>query len=534
MTHKQAKINGFEVHYFDEFKEAQTWMRDLQGPKAQFISYISRQDVFNWAVKIDKAFGGKQYLPKDLLKVLDERDVDELTTIHPEYFLYWKGNLTKEQRLFLAENLTLKQIQNLPKPFVNKFDTDDLEIMLKKVPDTSSHYYRVYTLRKQNRADNSIFVRIKLQPVGAFLRGRIDYLNTNKVESLAEDIEVDLTKDTLSVKEVAKYLDINIQYFKQMEKIHKDGMLYKMLSPGMEKSGKEVFFKTSDLKKFMKAVYVTKTGEPCEDESLYFPKEGVFTSQDIVERCGARNVTHRTMKHARYSSTISYFAVADRYPRFSERDFEEFIEARAYDEINIRSNMVEKVIQFPKNATEAQIKNVLSQYITVEELSRIIPFTGENLENIPPNLCTSSFMKLLMSIDDKYKNRVDDKKYFKRETVVKVLSERYGYYGKYVQGQNPIAFPYPLDFNELYAYMKEGDRDRGGLYPITMLIDRLSKKYVDFPEKTFRTSLNEWILSGKVPVLFLTKRLRQVYLPHLEECEKYQNFIKRHNVKLAE
>lgn len=129
---------------------------------------------------------------------------------------------------------------------------------------------------------------------------------------------------------------------------------------------------------------------------------------------------------------------------------------------------------------------------------------------------------------------MDDKLYFKREAVVDILRERYGYYRTFKAGQNPIDIPYALDFNYLYKKMKEGDKERGSLYSTVQLKYYLSKKYDNFPEDKFAYLLNTWINNAKVPVLFFNKMYRLVYIPHLEECEDYQKFLKNYNVKLAD
>ena len=534
MAHEEKVINGFEVHYFDDFTEAQSWLRELQGPKAQFISYISRQDVFHWAEEIDTSFNGKQYLPKDLLKIIKERNADVLSNIHPEYFLYLTLDLSKEDTEFLAENLSVKQVQGLPTSFLRRFTIDELETILKKVKSSKILYHKVYTIRKKNKTDKSVFVKVEIKPLDEWLISKIDYKKTYVPKEKKERIPLDLSKEYLTDRELADYLSINIQYFKQLKRDHKDSLMCRIMGVGVKSRGK-LLFKTSDFKEFMKKIYVPKSGEPCEDESLYLPKDGLYSPDSLIEKFGvASTVTRRTLKHARYDSTISCFKVSEKYYRYSYNDFKNFIKKRADDHINIQSNMIKDVIQFPKNSTEQQKKNILNQYITVDELANIIPFTSKLERKTPNNLAIASFMKLLTHRTIKYKNRMDDKLYFKRDAIVDVIRERYGYYGTYKTGQNPIDVPYDLDFNYLYKKMKEGDKERGVLYSTIQLKSYLSKKYDNFPDDKFAYCLNSWIKKGKVPVLFINKNSRRLYIPHLEECEVYQDFLKEYNLKLAD
>ena len=533
MTHKLENISGYDVHFFDDFEEAHAWLKKEQGPKAQFISYISRQDVFRWTTEVDKTFDGKQYLPQDLLTIVKNKDDKALLRVHPEYFLYLNADLPKEDREFLAKNFSLKQLQRVPRSFLSRFTAEDLEIMAQKVSHDDCPYYKVYTLKKKSREEKTTFVSVSTASLYDVFRVKIDYKTQCGIKDAEEknNAPIDFSKKYLTAKELAVYLGISVQHFRQLEAKHKDGDLYKMLGPGI-KEGTDLLYKTSDFKKFMRSIYVTKTGEACDDESRYLPKDGIYTCDNLIDKFGVYDsVTIRTLKTARYSSTISYFKVTGRYFRYSYKDFKEFVEQRADSLVNIRSCMVKNVIQFPKDATETQKNTILNQFIDINELAKVIPFSAENTENVPQNVYNSAFMKMLIQKAEKYKSRIDDKTYFKKSDVANVLKDNYGYYGTFVQGENPIEIPYPIDFFKLYDYMKKGDKERGALFPTLKLIDYLSEKYEDFPKQRFTWDLNRWILHGKVPVFFLTKRNRQVYIPHLEECKEYQNFIKNNNLK---
>lgn len=53
MTHEQKVINTYTVHYFDRFKDAQTWLRVIQGEDAQFVSSLSNTNLAIWTTEID-------------------------------------------------------------------------------------------------------------------------------------------------------------------------------------------------------------------------------------------------------------------------------------------------------------------------------------------------------------------------------------------------------------------------------------------------------------------------------------------------
>ena len=59
MTHEQKVINTYTVHYFDRFKDAQTWLRVIQGEDAQFVSSLSNTNLAIWTTEIDNQFDGK-------------------------------------------------------------------------------------------------------------------------------------------------------------------------------------------------------------------------------------------------------------------------------------------------------------------------------------------------------------------------------------------------------------------------------------------------------------------------------------------
>ena len=359
--HTIETVKGYRIHYFESAEAAQTWLKNTFGDDADFVSYLSKSDIFVWASQICEHFDGQEYAQQEIVQIIKDRDTKTLSKINPQYFQYVKTDLTKEDTQFLAENLSILQMERFPNRSFSLFDGNNIETMLYRVSKEKrpTYFYKLYTMKRQyTESDKTEFVQVKAFTLTDALERKFKYISRYKdrVNRLGgTNKAVDRNHEYVSINEVSKYLSLNIQYITQLETLHTDSLMYKHLgAPEYERNRK--YFRTENLIKYVSATYRPMNDEIGSIEERRFPKEGLFKLEELFKMYDCHEtITARSVLFARRQKTISYFQITDKAIRYSRKDFEDFMEFRAQRDIGFIKNVVNRdLIQFPKDATDSQ------------------------------------------------------------------------------------------------------------------------------------------------------------------------------------
>lgn len=541
MSIRTETINGYTVHFISDQEEALHWLRGKFGPKAQFISYLARRDIFTWASEIDEDFDGKQYLPADIMHIINTENVRTLRKIHPQFFQYVKNELTETQSSFLANNLTSKQIRYMPNSFFPKFYPNDFPVMLKTVDSVKYQpYTRLYTLKKTMAEDSNktTFVRVEIGPIGAVLTSKQNYATSQSKKKIRQQVDKHINLELESVTDVqlAAYLDINVQYFLQLESRHSDSAVMEYMGLPETENGKR-FFKMKDFKKYMQAVYVPSEPDRKNDPAYYLPEDGLYSASDLISMYGVEESNNiRSVNRAMRIGNLGHFDCSDRVTRISKKDFEEYLEKREeyYGKDFITKVFNRQVIQYPKKATPEQKAEVLSNYISEEQLDSIISTSDKVMgEGKVANQYISILRKALMKYGGKYIDRDNANKenralYFKRENVQKFFDDTYGYYTKADDGFKFESVE--LNLNTLIKNMNDGtDEKMYHMYPVQNVIEEIAKKYPNIEAKKIQWKIERMYKNGELPIIYLSKKTKYLYMPHVEANEELNRYLKEKN-----
>lgn len=528
MKHETKVINGFTVHYFDEFKDAHSWLRDLQGEDAQFISLISITNITIWATDIDPRFDGKQYKTLEISDIIARKDAKALQKIHPMYFLVYKRKLTTEEMDFLAESLTYKQLEQLPNTIFNKFTEDELNTLLNRFKTKKSNHYKLYTLKKEDPSEKTVFVQVIDDTVVNTIKKKIKYARRygNKGVDQEIDKKLDFRKEYLNANEICRYLGIGLEYLTYMKNHDIKNNLYPYMGYGETIDGK-LMFKTDDFIKAMKANYHPINDNLKNDKSRWLPENGFYSRDEMITIFKVEKTCSRKgIEYAMQSGKLSYMLISDRFYRISKRDFEDYLVNRVDMDLNfVVKNMRErKVIQFPKNATEEQKDMVVEQYITEDNLLNILGYKDRLDKDHMGYGFQSSMWKSLSDASEKYLNRFNGRLYRKKEDINNWLRDHY----KTDNGKGETAVALHIDYDLLVkAYEKDKD-GFGDLCRTTSLEEYCKKKYPNLNPDDFATKVIRWISNGKIPVFYFSKKFRYVYMPDLKNLKEFEEYINIH------
>lgn len=517
--HTTETVKGYRIHYFESAEAAQMWLKDTFGDDADFVSYLSKSDIFVWASQICEHFDGQEYAQQEIVQIIKNRDTKTLSKINPQYFQYVKTDLTKEDTQFLAENLSILQMERFPNRSFSLFDGDNIETMLYRVSKEKrpTYFYKLYTMKRQYaESDKTEFVQVKAFTLTDALERKFKYISRYKdrVNRLGgTNKAVDRNHEYVSINEVSKYLSLNIQYITQLETLHTDSLMYKHLGvPEYERSKK--YFRTENLIKYVSATYRPMNDEIGNIEERRFPKEGLFKLEELFKMYDCHEtITARSVLFARRQKTISYFQITDKAIRYSRKDFEDFMEFRAQRDIGFIKNVVNRdLIQFPKDATDSQKDLIMRQYISEEEWTEMMNLAASN--NIQ-NIYESSARKLLVQYAKKYRNREDGKLYFLKSDISKMFKEHYGYLGE----DGKMKYPVPFNIDAMQSAHEQNDDYRGRIYTASELADYWMKQNPALAKTYIMMTLNRLTKTGKIPVIKITKVFKYYYLPHIEDNE---------------
>lgn len=538
MSMRTETINGYTVHFISDQEEALLWLKSNFGPKAQFVSYLARRDIFAWVSEIDEDFDGKQYLPADIMNVINTEDVRTLRKIHPQFFQYVKNELTEAQSNFLANNLTSKQIRYMPNIFFSKFYPNDYEAMLNTVDSVKYQpYTRLYTLKKTMAEDSNktTFVRVEVGPIGAILTSKQHYAASQSKKNIRQQVDkrINMNLESVTDMQLAAYLDINVQYFLQLENRHSDSPIMEYMGLPENENGKR-YFKMKDFKKYMQAVYVPSNPDRKNDPEYYLPEDGLYSASDLISMYGVEESNNiRSVNRAMRIGNLGHFDCSNRVTRISKKDFEEYLEKReeyaGKDYITKVFNR--QVIQYPKKATPEQKSEVLSHYISEEQLDSIISTSDKVMgEGKVVNQYISVVRKVLMKYGSKYIDRDNANKenralYFKRENIQEFFDDLYGYYKKTEDGFE--VDPVKLDLNTLIKNMNDGaDKKTYHMYPVQNAVEELAKKYPSIEARKIQWKIERMYKDGELPIMYLSKKTKYLYMPHVEANKELTRYLK--------
>lgn len=528
MAHEQKVISTYTVHCFDDLEEALTWLRDIQGADAQLVSMMSNTNIAVWATEIDCTFDGKQYTVNMLLDILKNKDAKALKKIHPIYFQNLrKAALQKEDTSFLAENLTLKQIAALPNITLGSFDVEDLKVMKDRAEQGPTIYHeRVYTLKKDNPEEQTVFVCVKEFTVVELLKRKSIYASRyGRKELDKKTVEpIDFRKEYATVEQVASYLGINVQYFFMTKRYNAENEVYKYLGEVEYVDGQKVF-RTENLKTLLRESYHPVNEAYKNQEDRYVPADGVYMREELPAMFGvASTVSRKSVTHAVAIGKLSYFDINPRCIRVSKRDFKEYIDERVDDENRdlgfISKVMDREIIQFPKKATQEQKDQIMQNYLDEETFLGIIALTDNGLWKSPKNYFQNTLWVSLNDYSKLYLNRGDGKLYRKKEEVANWLNAFYKIKDKDYK-------EVPIDIDVLVKYKNEDTDGVGGLCPMTHFTEWASAKYPDVDPEDFRRKVMYWIQNGFIPALVFSKRMKYLYLPDLIGSDRFENYMKK-------
>lgn len=517
--HTIETVKGYRIHYFESAEAAQMWLKETFGDDADFVSYLSKSDIFVWASQICEHFDGQEYAQQEIVQIIKDRDTKALSKINPQYFQYVKTDLTKEDTQFLAENLSILQMERFPNRSFSLFDGNNIETMLYRVSKEKrpTYFYKLYTMKRQYaESDKTEFVQVKAFTLTDALERKFKYISRYKdrVNRLGgTNKAVDRNHEYVSINEVSKYLSLNIQYITQLETLHTDSLMYKHLgAPEYDRNRK--YFRTENLIKYVSATYRPMNDEIGNIEERRFPKEGLFKLEELFKMYDCHEtITARSVLFARRQKTISYFQITDKAIRYSRKDFEDFMEFRAQRDIGFIKNVVNRdLIQFPKDATDSQKDLIMKQYISEEEWTEMMNLAASN--NIQ-NIYESSARKLLVQYAKKYRNREDGKLYFLKSDISKMFKEHYGYLGE----DGKMKYPVPFNIDTMQSAHEQNDDYRGRIYTASELADYWMKQNPALTKTYIMMTLNRLTKTGKIPVIKITKVFKYYYLPHIEDNE---------------
>ena len=77
--HTTETVKGYRIHYFESAEAAQMWLKDTFGDDADFVSYLSKSDIFVWASQICEHFDGQEYAQQEIVQIIKNRDTKTLS-----------------------------------------------------------------------------------------------------------------------------------------------------------------------------------------------------------------------------------------------------------------------------------------------------------------------------------------------------------------------------------------------------------------------------------------------------------------------
>ena len=533
MTHEQKVINTYTVHYFDRFKDAQTWLRVIQGEDAQFVSSLSNTNLAIWTTEIDNQFDGKQYTVRMILDIIKSRNAKALKNIHPLYFQNLKkSTLEKEEASFLASHLTLKQLEYLPNITFGGFDADDLEILLDTARQKQSlRHNRIYTLKKDDPSEQTIFVLVGDYPIAELLRRKIVYANRYGRKNTAKKAlePVNFNKEWATIEQVASYLGINVQYFFMQKDYNENNAIYKYLGDVEYVDDKKVF-QTKKLKELLHAAYrpINPNYKDCEER--YLPKDGLRLREELpVEFKVTATVSRKSVTHAIEVGKLSYFDITSRCIRVSKQDFQDYLVDRvekSRDYSFVSKVMNREVIQFPKQATKEQKEVVMNEYLNEKSFLDLVFLSDKAPWKNPKAYFQNTLWTSLNEHSKLYLNRSDGNLYRRKSELMSWLSEVYQYQGK----EDKVSCKH-IDFSLMVKHQCEDNDFIGDLCPMNHFEYWAEVKHPNLDAEDLKQKVMYWIKQGYIPVLLFSKRLKYIYLPDLIESKQYQNYLEKHHVE---
>lgn len=507
-----VKQNDFLLMQFESFDVAKQWIEDnkklfkenaaivdeKKGLDYRWTPQYSKFDAVTYIVSV--GMDPKNYTQAELLSILDGKKKKELKNVHYVWFQTLKNQLTKTESDFLVKNAEPWQYSSFPKNFIKKIDANAIENLAKRKTEDDS-YYALYKMIPQT--PNKIFALVRSEGLSELLERQAQYVRKNTTLKSTQDISLDFTdkkyKDTgvLSL-DLIKYLGISSMSFYLYRTQEEDKLSQLELTDDKKKM---MHFTLESVEEYLKSVYVNQNEARQNDHKYYMPTGRLYTWQDLVARYGAKKITLVTIKRAMSRGILPYFKIREKIVRYSEQDFENFLD---YREKNYRNtNTVSR--QYITFTDDEEYKNAIEDSFSDSEIKTILPISRGNSEIAGSPLYTEMLAKLpkvyfikKVSGDEPEEIKKDaygnilDKRYYRKD-VEKMFSEHFGYLKGDKKGM-PIIEPAEINLTKetRFVYASSYTYDIFG-----QDLERLNskKEYVE---------LNDKVRNGEIPAFFFT------------------------------
>lgn len=443
-----------------------------------YLELLKNSNIFK------NQFSDFKYSIKDLDAIIYNKDVETLQNVNPLLFnCYYRTAMSIEMQIFFANNISWKQMQYFSRMVIRKLDFSAIEILYNRFRLIDKDYYILYSIDdKELGVRNLIFTTVNtIDEFITDLYKKAKRKNKNKggrAEKAGFNFDNKRYKELgITFTEMCRYLKIEKNtLFILLKDINSAFSRFKKAEN--EVKSLEKFYNFEGFKKTVESIYVPSKNDNSKDRNL-FPSEGLLKAEQLA--ADYRDIDKRILYYAANMGEIGYYKVSQRNLRFSQVDFDNFVEKR------IREGMI-----FHKKPTTCDLKADNDKYISAQELTTFIYPWYKDKDDIDYKYSEKLQFYTVMrkhctTYNDEYGN-----KYYKVEEVNKFISDNYGIMkdGKFTHVANNFTYD---TLGEVYVKNK--------------LYEALQLKYPSITKFSLKTRFLEAYTNGKLPVVRITDRI---------------------------
>lgn len=527
-----VRQNDFLLMRFDSFDIAKQWIEDHKelfrengtmidknkGLDYRWTPQYSKFDMLTFLVEMGE--DTTNYTLTKLQSIIAKRRAEELKNVHYVWFQLIKNDLSLEESYFIADHVESWQISSFSKNFIKKIDVRAIERIVKNTSQISD-YWTLYKMLPQT--PSKIFALVKTENLSDVYARQVKYLKKKKTTKLDSEVSLNPAsagskKNGINSIELIKYLDLPSTSFYSYRKQEEDA-LYKLVE--QESKERATCFTQKSVLEYLNSIYENQNPEQKNSVKYYAPKGRLYTWQNLMSRYGAKKITSLTIQRAIEKGILPCFRIKERIMRFSEQDFENFLDYREehYKNTNTASR------NYVTFKDEKDLKKAMDNSFSDAELKRILPasrsnhteFVGSHVyADILSNLPKFYFVKKATGDEpedatkDGYGN-ILEKRYYKKD-VEKLFNKHYGYLKEDRDGV-PIIKPVKIKIT----------KDIEFIYPSTFIYEKYGHNIPRLNIKREYIVINDRIKNGEIPAFFFTSSNRLILREHAERIAKEVN-----------
>jgi len=463
---------------------------------------ISKNAIYELVTKaecFEGLFSRFAYSIADVNAIIYNKNVDEFQKINPLLLFNTRdSNITDECSLFMSENLTLEQLQYLPKSTLKRMNKPDIDTLMRRFLELSqSAHYEIYEVI--GNEVNELLITEK-DSIAQVLQ--LAYNSQTKAMTVEKNFDLNdekYQKLGITTQEMLRYVNIGDIFFLQ-SKNNPDSPFFK-LNNSIKVNPKNLrtnYYDIEAFKEMIRAAYHPADEKSGAKTGEIVPSDGIYKASELVAMYGLNLNVPNIYRFIRLGE-LGYYEFGKRNIRISRFDFEDMLRRKITDKRFMCSPVDKK-----------KIKNK-EDYIVVRELISKMYY-----DNLTEDFLVTNNL-IYRKLREECEQYMDDDKvnYFKKSDLNTFLSSVYGVYSH----DNEDGFKnIHINFN-----IDECDE----LYLVSDWVKELHRLHPSSKVNTLKKIISDGILTGELPVFKLSSRVRLVRKDDLLKIDKLRIYLDR-------